>query len=53
VRAWLWDGQAGLDHLHLDEVPDPVPQEGEHAHSSTACSRSSSCRTHSNALLTA
>jgi NADPH:quinone reductase-like Zn-dependent oxidoreductase len=25
VRAWLWDGQAGIDHLHPAEVPDPVP----------------------------
>ena len=29
MRAWLWDGQAGLDHLHLAEAPDPVPQDGE------------------------
>lgn len=29
MKAWLWDGQAGLDHLRLAEVPDPVPDEGE------------------------
>jgi len=29
VKAWLWDGKAGLDHLYLDEAPDPVPAEGE------------------------
>jgi NADPH2:quinone reductase len=29
MKAWLWDGQAGLDHLHLDETSDPVPGDGE------------------------
>ena len=29
MKAWLWDGQAGLDHLHLDEAPDPVAEKGE------------------------
>src|SRR6202012_5888414 len=29
MKAWLWDGQAGLDHLRLDETSDPTPGEGE------------------------
>jgi NADPH:quinone reductase-like Zn-dependent oxidoreductase len=29
VRAWLWDGEAGLDHLHLGEADDPDPGDGE------------------------
>jgi NADPH:quinone reductase-like Zn-dependent oxidoreductase len=29
MKAWLWDGQAGLDHLHLDEADDPVPADDE------------------------
>jgi NADPH:quinone reductase-like Zn-dependent oxidoreductase len=29
LKAWLWDGQAGLDHLRLTEVPNPVPKENE------------------------
>ncbi|WP_322860675.1 zinc-binding dehydrogenase [Mycobacterium europaeum] len=29
MKAWLWDGQQGMDHLRLSESPDPVPQEGE------------------------
>jgi NADPH:quinone reductase-like Zn-dependent oxidoreductase len=29
MKAWLWDGQAGLDHLRLTEVPNPVPKENE------------------------
>jgi NADPH:quinone reductase len=29
MKAWLWDGSAGLDHLYLDEVANPVPAEGE------------------------
>lgn len=29
MKAWLWDGQAGMDHLRLAEAPDPVAQEGE------------------------
>jgi NADPH:quinone reductase-like Zn-dependent oxidoreductase len=29
MKAWLWDGQAGLDHVRLDETSDPIPGEGE------------------------
>jgi NADPH:quinone reductase-like Zn-dependent oxidoreductase len=29
MRAWLWDGEAGLDHLRLTEAPDPVAKENE------------------------
>jgi NADPH:quinone reductase-like Zn-dependent oxidoreductase len=29
MKAWLWDGVAGIDHLRLTEVPDAVPNEGE------------------------
>lgn len=29
MKAWLWDGEAGLDHLRLAEADDPVAQEGE------------------------
>ncbi|MEE6176076.1 quinone oxidoreductase family protein [Mycobacterium sp. 050134] len=29
MKAWLWDGGAGLDHLRLDEAPDPTAKEGE------------------------
>jgi NADPH:quinone reductase len=29
MKAWLWDGSAGIDHLHLAEVPDPVATQGE------------------------
>ncbi|WP_232069215.1 quinone oxidoreductase family protein [Mycobacterium saskatchewanense] len=29
VKAWLWDGEPGLDHLSLSEAPDPVAGEGE------------------------
>jgi NADPH:quinone reductase-like Zn-dependent oxidoreductase len=29
MKAWLWDGQAGLHHLRLTEVPNPVPKENE------------------------
>lgn len=29
MRAWLWDGSAGVDHVRLEEAPDPVPGEGE------------------------
>lgn len=29
MKAWLWDGQAGLDHLTLADAPDPVPDEGQ------------------------
>ncbi len=29
MRAWLLDDLTGIDHLHLADVPDPVPQAGE------------------------
>jgi NADPH2:quinone reductase len=29
MKAWLWDGEQGIDHLHLNEVPDPVAKDGE------------------------
>jgi NADPH:quinone reductase-like Zn-dependent oxidoreductase len=29
VKAWQWDGEAGLDHLTLADARDPVAQEGE------------------------
>ncbi|SPM43221.1 NADPH:quinone reductase or related Zn-dependent oxidoreductase [Mycobacterium numidiamassiliense] len=29
MKAWLWGGEAGIDHLRLTEAPDPVPNEGE------------------------
>lgn len=29
MKAWLWDGSAGIEHLHLQEAPDPVAAEGE------------------------
>ncbi|ORA12263.1 quinone oxidoreductase family protein [Mycobacterium arosiense] len=29
MKAWFWDGEAGLDHLRLAEAPDPVAAEGE------------------------
>jgi NADPH:quinone reductase-like Zn-dependent oxidoreductase len=29
MRAWQWDGRAGLDHLHLDDAPDPKPADDE------------------------
>lgn len=29
MKAWLWDGEAGLNHLSLSEAPDPVAREGE------------------------
>ncbi|UMB69748.1 quinone oxidoreductase family protein [Mycobacterium paraterrae] len=29
MKAWLWDGGAGLDHLHVQQTADPVPQPGE------------------------
>ena len=29
MKAWLWDGEAGIDHLTLAEAPDPTPGEGE------------------------
>lgn len=29
MKAWLWDGEAGLNHLSLSEAPDPVAGEGE------------------------
>jgi NADPH2:quinone reductase len=29
VRAWLIDELTGIERIHLDEIPDPVPQSGE------------------------
>jgi len=29
MRAWLWDGSPGIDHLHLAEASDPVAKQGE------------------------
>ena len=29
MRAWLWDGFEGLDHVRLAEAPDPVAKAGE------------------------
>ncbi len=29
MKAWLWDGVAGIDHMYLAEVADPSPQDGE------------------------
>jgi NADPH:quinone reductase len=29
MKAWLWDGLAGMDHLRLAEAPNPVPKEDE------------------------
>jgi NADPH:quinone reductase-like Zn-dependent oxidoreductase len=29
MKAWLWDGEAGLDHLRLAEAPNPVPEDDE------------------------
>ena len=29
MKAWLWDGLQGMDHLRLNEVPDPVAKAGE------------------------
>ena len=29
MKAWLWDGSAGIDHLRLAEVPNPVATQGE------------------------
>ena len=29
MKAWLWDGQAGIDHLQLSEADDPVAKPGE------------------------
>jgi NADPH:quinone reductase len=29
MKAWLWDGEAGLDHLRLAEAPNPVPKDHE------------------------
>lgn len=39
MKAWLWDGQAGLDHLTLTDAPDP-----ERVRSLIVCSPLSSCR---------
>jgi NADPH2:quinone reductase len=29
MKAWLWDGTAGLEHLHLDDAADPVAAQDE------------------------
>lgn len=29
MKAWLWDGSKGLDHLRLTEAPDPIAKEDE------------------------
>jgi NADPH2:quinone reductase len=29
MKAWLWDGSAGMHHLRLAEAPNPVPRQGE------------------------
>lgn len=29
MKAWLWDGLAGMDHLRLADAPDPVAKAGE------------------------
>jgi len=29
MRAWLWDGSKGLDHLRLAEAPDPIAKDDE------------------------
>lgn len=29
MQAWLWDGSLGMDHLRLDEAPDPIAKDGE------------------------
>jgi NADPH2:quinone reductase len=29
MKAWLLDNLTGLDHLHLADVPDPIPADGE------------------------
>ena len=29
MKAWLWDGLQGLDHVRLTEAPDPVAKEDE------------------------
>jgi NADPH:quinone reductase-like Zn-dependent oxidoreductase len=29
MKAWLWDGQAGLDHIQLKDTSDPVPADDE------------------------
>ncbi|MCV7330532.1 zinc-binding alcohol dehydrogenase family protein [Mycobacterium cookii] len=29
MKAWLWDGAAGIEHIRLEETPDPVPGDGE------------------------
>lgn len=29
MKAWLWDGSAGIDHMRVAEAPDPVPKEDE------------------------
>jgi len=29
MKAWLWDGLQGTDHLRLTEAPDPVANDDE------------------------
>ena len=29
MKAWLWDGSKGVDHLRLADAPNPVPKEDE------------------------
>lgn len=29
MKAWLWDGSAGIDHLRIAEAPDPIATRGE------------------------
>ena len=29
MKAWLWDGQAGIDHMRLAEAHNPVPKQDE------------------------
>ena len=29
MKAWLWDGSAGVNHLQLADAPDPVAKKGE------------------------
>jgi NADPH:quinone reductase-like Zn-dependent oxidoreductase len=29
MKVWLWDGDAGLNHLQLAEAPNPVPKDNE------------------------
>ena len=29
MKAWLWDGAKGLDHLRLTEAPDPIAEDDD------------------------